>query len=210
MGSAQDWAPSTDGKKLVAVGSATGIRANCNGAIFLKSLIDSGFPEDKVGDDVSVFEGMQAHVIRIPEPKRSMAKSKEQKEREERFGPPTILVVDEIITMPWDKKKGKGAPKGGKGGKGKGGKGSGKAGKDKEAADTTGGDLTEKAQETVMAIVLEEGEVNKKKLPTLVFQALKKDPDRNAIAKLVFDDEFLGDGEWAYDKDSGKLSIAEE
>ncbi len=49
--------------------------------------------------------------------------------------------------------------------------------------------------------------MDKKKLPTLVFAELKDDPDKNAIAKLVFRDEFLESGDWAYDKDSGTLSI---
>ena len=198
MGNAQDWAPSPDGKKLVAVGSATGIRSSSNGAILLKSIVDSGFPTDKIDDDITVFEGMKCHVIRIPAPKRAGIKTKKRDDGKEYEK--TILVVDEIISFPWDKAKPKGAPKGKKGTtKSK------KATKAKTSESTE--DLTGKAKETVLGVVLEAGEVDKKVLPTKVFQVLKNDPDRNAIAKMVFDDDFLSNGDWEYDQESGTLSM---
>ena len=197
MGSANDWSPSMDGKQLISVGSASGIRASSNGGILLKSLVDSGFPKDQIGDDITVFEGLQCHVIRVPAPKRPGIKKKEREDGRD-FGPDTILIVDEIIAMPGEKKKPKGAP----------GKDKAKAkGKTKEEAPAASEGLITKAQEAVLELVLEHGEVTKKKLPTLVFASMKDDTDRNAIAKLVFQDDFLEGGEWEYDGDSGILSM---
>jgi len=203
MGSAKDWAPSPDGKKLVAVGSATGIRANSNGGILLKSLADSGYPMDTLGDDVSALEGLQCHMIRVPAPKRAGLKSTRKREDGREFEQ-TILTVDEIIALPGEKKKAAGAPSGKKAAP----KTAAKKSAPKAKAEPAG-DVDEKARETVLGIVLEEGEVTKKMLPTKVFQVLKADPDRNAVAKLVFDDEFLASGEWAYDAESGVLSMPE-
>ena len=110
MGSSKDWIPSEDGSQLISVGSVTSIRMTSNGGIFLKSLIDAGFPVDELGDDITVLNGLQAHVIRVPAPKRPGLKKKvrdDGKEYEE-----TILIVSEIIAMPGEKKKPKGAPKG--------------------------------------------------------------------------------------------------
>ncbi len=201
MGSANDWSPSADGKMLVAVGSATGIRAGSNGALLLKSLVDSGFPVDKIDDDITVFEGLQCHVIQIPAPKRPGLKSTKPAREDGREFEKTLLVVDEIITLPWDRKKPAGAPAK----KGVAKKAPAKKGK-ADAKDDVDGLIT-KAQDTVLGIVLEQTEVSKKKLPTLVFAALKDDADRNAIAKLVFDDEFLAGGEWVYDAGSEVLSV---
>ncbi|MCK5608607.1 hypothetical protein KAR91_42385 [Candidatus Pacearchaeota archaeon] len=192
MGSANDWIPSEDGTQLVAVGKATNIRLSSNGGIFLKALIDAGYPAEDLGDDISTLDGLQAHVIQIPAPKRGMKKSKEQEEREERFGPPTILVVSEIVALPGEKKKPKGAPK-----KAAGKKATGK-GKAASKKKEDSGDLNEKALTAVMDILLEAGTITKKELPAKIFQTMKEDPDRNAMVKIVFDDAFLESGPWDY------------
>lgn len=188
MGSAKDWIPSEDGKQLMSVGTATGIRASSNGGIFIKSLIDAGFPVDKMGSDISSIDGLKAHVIRVPAPKRSGIKqSAKQKEREEKYGPPTLLVVGEVISLPWEKTKPKGAPAGKKA--------SAKA----EAAPDQGDDVSEAAINAIMEILSENGTAAKKELPAKLFQSLKEDPNRNEIIKLAFDDNFLASGPWTYD-----------
>lgn len=194
LGNARDWQPSDDGTQLVAIGNATGIRATSNGGMFLKALVDAGFPADKLGDDITVLDGLQAHVIRVPVPERAgIAKSKKQKDREEKYGPPTLLIVSEIITLPWEKAKAKGAPKKAAA------KGKAKAkAKGKKTGEESGG-ADEKAVETVMAILAEDGTVAKKDLPAKIFQAMKTDPDRNEVIKLVFDDAFLSNGPWGYE-----------
>jgi len=203
MGSAQDWIPSEDGSQLVAVGKATNIKTSTNGGILLKSLVDAGFPAEKLGDDITILNGLVAHVIRVPAPKRTGVKqSDKQKEREEKYGPPTLLIVGEIKTLPWEKKSPKGAPKGGAkapAGKPAGGKVAAKPQTKAAPPVDDGDDLTGKATAVVLEILEAAGTITKKELPAKIFQQMKTDPDRNAIVKLVFDDEFLGDGPWTYE-----------
>ena len=57
-----------------------------------------------------------------------------------------------------------------------------------------------------MGILAEnDGSVAKKNLPAKIFQTMKEDPDRNAIVKIAFDEEFLGNGPWDYE--DGVLSM---
>ena len=193
MGNEKDWKPSEDGKQLLAIGSATGIRASSNGGIFLKSLVEAGFPADRLGEDISILDGLSAHVIRVPAPERGGLKKEKEKKYED-----TILVVSEIKALPWEAKKPKGAPAGaGAAVKGKGtvpSKGKGTAAPKSEV----GEELTQKAIDTLMGILAENGSLSKKEIPGKIFQALKADEDKNAILKLAFSDEFLSAGPWNY------------
>ena len=77
-------------------------------------------------------------------------KTKKQEEREEKFGPPTILVVSEIVALPGEKKKPTGAPKKATG-KGKAAAGKKTAAKKAPAGDD---DLNDKAIAAVMETAL--------------------------------------------------------
>jgi len=190
MGSAQDWMPSDDGMQLIAVGKVTGIRASSNGGIFLKSLIDAGFPVDKIGSDISAINGMQAHLIRVPAPKRAGLKKTPRADGREYDD--TILTVSEILALPGEKKNPAGKPKATPKGK------PAAAAKAAATEEDGGGEVEGKALEAVMAILAEAGSIAKKDLPAKIFQTMKADPDRNAVVKLVFDDKFLSNGPWEY------------
>jgi hypothetical protein len=195
MGNAKDWIPSDDGKRLVAVGSATTLKTSSNGAILLTSLVNAGFPEDKIGDDISVFEGMVAHMVRIPAPKRPGLKKRVREDGREFED--TVLTVGEIISLPWEKKKAKGAPKGKAAAKGAPKKAAAKPAADAGADD----DVNDAAVAFMMGALAEAGDdgLTKKELPTMAFQALKDDPNRNAIVQLVYQDDFLANGPWNYE-----------
>jgi hypothetical protein len=205
MGNPEDWSPSEDGTQLEATGKATGIRSTSNGGIFLKAMIDAGFPVDKIGDDISVLNGMKCHVIQIPAPKRSglVEKKRDDGKKFEK----TILVISEIHSLPWeeDEAPAKGKTKAKAGGtKGKtkpATKTKAKAKAKPEAAEDEGGDddIGGKAVAAILEILGDAGTITKKELPAKIFQILKADPDRNAVVKMVFDDEFLGEGPWEYD-----------
>ena len=47
-GKATDWTPSEDGKTLVAIGRATSLNRQSNVALLLESIVNSGFPEDRI------------------------------------------------------------------------------------------------------------------------------------------------------------------
>lgn len=192
MGAMKDWIPSEDGKQLLAVGSATAIRLSSNGGIFLKALVDAGFPADKLGDDISILEGMQCHMIQVPEPERSMKKTEAQLEREKKFGPKTILVVSEVQTLPWEKKKPAGKPGGKK-----------VAGKKKAAKKEENNiDIETKATDVINTLLAEAGTLTRLELPAKIVAAMKDDADRIEIVKMVFDpsEEFLKNGPWTYDE----------
>ena len=182
-GNAKDWTPSKDGRKLVSVGAASGITKTSNLAILITSLIEAKFPPDKIEEDCTIFEGMEAHMVRVKAPERKglvrtpRADGKEYESQN--------LVVDKILKFPWDKKVGKDT---------------GKA-TEKESSGPSGEDMTDKAQNIIMEILEKNPKgLDKKKLTNAVFNALKTDSDRNEIVKMVYDEEFLKTGPWSYEK----------
>jgi len=179
-GGAKDWTPSKDGKKLVAVGTATGINKSSNFAILMASLVEAGFPPEKIEDDCTVFEGLECHMIRVPAPKRPGLVSTPRADG--KVYEKTNMVVDVISKLPWEAKGKKGT-----------------AAKGKAEPEESG--VEDKATETIMAILEENPKgLDKKKLASAVFNALKTDPDRKEIMKIVYDDEFLGSGPWEFEK----------
>jgi len=189
-GNPQDWTPSKDGTKLVAIGKATGINKSSNLGILMMSLLEAKFPSDKMdGDDCTVFEGLKCHMIRVKAPER---KGLVQTTRADgRVFDKTNLIVDHIIKFPWEKKGATSSTKG-----------KGKETEKEEEVD----DVEEKATAMIMSILESNPKgINKKKLAQLVLQEAKGDPDRNAILKLAYSDEFLSAGPWEYE--DGTLKV---
>jgi hypothetical protein len=198
VGKAEDWVPSKDGKKpaeegkyLKRTGKSTGIRSTSNGGILLTSLANAGYTD--MGPDVSQFEGMVCHVIRVAAPKRSgLVRSEKKKEFED-----SILTVDEIKSLPGKKGAAKGKASGGK-----------QTSEDKKSVDN------ESTEDRATALVMGELAKNpdgvpKAALPAEIFKLLAdEDPGvRNEVVQLVFSDEFLGDDNrpWAYSDGVVKL-----
>jgi len=193
MGSAKDWVPSADGKTLVASGTAEALNAGSNGMIMITSLVNAGFPEDKLGDDISVLTGLDAHWSRVAAPKRTgiaQTARADGKTYEQ-----TILCVDKINKLPWDK-----LTPTAKGGRPKGGK--------KEPPPEEGGEtdpLEEAVKATVMGLVAA-GAMDKTKVIQGVYAALKSNPQDAAKAvQLVNNDSWLKAGPWKYE--GGKVSL---
>jgi len=182
-GKSADWLPSEDGKTLTPVGKAKGLSNSSNWAVFITAMVNAGFPENKLSDDISVFEGMECHVVRVPAPER---KGLNQEKKDQ-----TVLIVNKIHKLPWEK----GKPKG----KGKG-KSTGTNGKTNGKPTPPGGSnsdsdsdsLQDKATEFIMTALAESPNgIKKASLSQLVFKKLKDDPDRNKLVQLVFDDGYL-------------------
>lgn len=177
-GSADDWSPSKDGSKLVPIGKASSLSKSSNLYQLLKSIKDADFPVDKMEDDVGVYEGMKCHMIRIKQPERKGLQKKEKKYD------PSVLVVDTIIQLPWDEKKGKDS------GKGK-----------------AGDEVTDKAIQVIMEILGENPNgIHKMKLASEAFKKLKAEKVEqttiNAIVQLIGgkDETFISSGMWTYNK----------
>jgi len=97
--------PSTDGKELVLVGDGTALNKSSNFFVLMKALEDAGLPDDFLGDDFSVLEGMVTHNIGVPEPKRAgLARPAPAEGAAARVR--ILPVPDEIISMPGKGKKG--------------------------------------------------------------------------------------------------------
>jgi len=201
--------PGTDGKAIVPIAGATGLNVNTNAVAFISSLVNAGFPEDKIGNDISVFDGIGVHVNQVAQPKRPGLKKPEMGE------PKTYLLVTKINRLPWEaapKPVAKGAPAAAKPAVPTGPRpvpppaaaAAAPAAAPVEASASDNGNLVEKARATVLAILAEKGgAILKTKLPTEAFRTLSNDPDRNAIVTMVFQDGFIAaavaDGAFAFD-----------
>jgi len=104
-GDPKRFAPSADGKTLEALTSSENLSKSSNYYILMNALINAGFPENRLGEDISVLDGLYTHNIGIPEPKRSGLVRETAEGARERV----ISVPDSIIKLPWEN-KGKAAP----------------------------------------------------------------------------------------------------
>lgn len=206
IGKNTDWQPSEDGCSIVAVGKATGITSSSNAAIFIKSMVDAGFPANKIEDDVRCFENMKAHMTRIPAPKgrTSSATPREDGKTYEQ----TVLVVGSIISLPWEN-KGKTAAKGKPTTAAASGKPTGatQAATTKPAATVTAdtGDLDAICTEALLEVLGEKGTLTKAQIPGAVLPKVKDNPLKNKIVARVFSEDFLNNGPWTFE--GGKVSM---
>jgi hypothetical protein len=187
-GSAKDWQPSQDGIRLVATGGATGINKTSNMAILISSLVEAGFPPEKIEDECTVFEGLECHMVRVPAPKRTGIVNTPRADG--KVFEKTNLVVDTIVKLPWEKK--------------------GKTVTTKGKAVEEDNKIESLATQTVMEILEENPKgIDKKKLASSAFQILKANPDRNAVLQLIYRDSFLQSGLWDFNKTKGIVTPAE-
>ena len=97
--------PSAGGKTLEALTSSENLSKSSNYYILMNALINAGFPENRLAEDISVLDGLYTHNIGIPEPKRSGLVRETAEGARERV----ISVPDSIIKLPWEGKAGKAA-----------------------------------------------------------------------------------------------------
>ena len=205
-GDARNLMPSSDGKALDVIGGSGGLKTSSNAGQFLVSLVNAGFPEDRLLEgDISVMDGLEAHVHRIPQPERKGIVKDPGKTREA-----TILVVSKIHRFPWDAKKPK-TTGGGSVSRMPAAKASTGPSTAAEAHAVAGAAHMEKARTVVLGILTGSGgSILKNRLTAEVFKVLASDPDRQAIVGLVYQDSFLG-GEghpWSYDAKAGKVEMS--
>lgn len=198
MGKASDWQPNEDGTSVVAVGKATGIASSSNAAVLLASMVNNGFPENRITDDVRCFEGMKAHMSRIAAPKRSGITKAPRADG--RVFEDTVLVVGSIISLPGEKKA---APPKGK-------PNTATATQAKSATATAATevveDLDSKCTEVLMEILAENPDgVSKSMIPKLAFPKVGAMKDKNKIITRMFADDFLNNGPWTFE--GGKVSL---
>jgi hypothetical protein len=193
-GDPKHFVPSKDGKRAIQVGQKTGLNDNSNFAMFIMALVNAGFPEDQLSDDVSAFEGLYAHWNRQAQPERSgLAQGQKQEKGREK----SVLVPTKILSMPGEAKKGAT--------KGKATTAATKAAPAKangSSATAPSDDLDAAATDAVLTVIGDAGgSIEKTKLSPALFKQLAKDPNRNKIVQMAFKDDFLAaDGRpWQYD-----------
>jgi len=186
LGKATDWQPNEDGTQIVAVGKATGIANNSNSALLINSMVNAGFPENKITDDVRCFEGMTAHMSRIPAPKRGGVVKAPREDG--RVFEDTVLVVESIISFPWDKKAPAGKPKT---------TGAAKPAAAKPAAapvpeEGEADEVDTRCAEVLLEILGENPNgVGKSQLPGLALKKVAKEANKNLIVARIFQEAFL-------------------
>jgi hypothetical protein len=193
-GDMKHFVPSQDGRMAVAVGGKTGLNENTNAMLFLVSLVNCGFPENKIGDDVSVFEGTHCHVTQVPQPKRGGAAAGGDKK--------TVLVVSKIHKFPWDAgqavAKTKAPAK------------KAEAVQQAQAGATPAGngEAVAMADQTLMAILVDKGgEIAGSAVAAEAFKRLIAHPLRTPVVQMIFTPEYLGapGKPWSFDGSMVKL-----
>lgn len=173
-GSLEYFRPMNKGRGIEALGSATSLRTSTLAAQFLASIVDAGFPESKLGNDISSMVGTTCHVSR--QAVKGGFNKKDSSGRDK-----TVLLVDNVITHPFMKGK--------------------KVTTTKVKANTpTPNGATTLVTKILTAT--KEGSIDVPTLYQRIFEELKDDSDtRTEVIATVSDNDnqFLTDGPWTFD-----------
>ena len=173
--------PNKAGSSLEGAGA---INVGSNFGLFITSLVNAGFPENRLEDDIGVLVGLKGRFDRVAAPKRSgltKAPRADGKVFED-----TVLIVSKILKYPWDKEKA-------------GGKGKTTAAKGKAPAKTENTEVEIVADGAVLGLLLEnEDGLTKQQLAVQVFNIVKvSHPALKAeIVKLVNTDAYHEGKDW--------------
>lgn len=207
MGDVEDWVAINGGRGFDRAGVKDAVNKGTNFGIFMNSLIDAGFPADKLTPDIGCLFGLEAHFQQQIVEGRDKIKSKDGSKEYD----PKVLCVAEIFSFPWEKKS-KAKTGGGKKSSAKG-----KGTTESNGADTGVEDATAQIITEILLEVAEQSEdgtveIPKKSLGTSIMKKAKANDDidpkmTNQMVKKAFEDEFLGaqDRPWTYE--DGVLSM---
>ncbi len=185
-GDATAWGVDDNG--FVSIGKSEQLNEKAKFIQFVISCVNSGFDADKIENDVSVFEGMIAHVITIEETYKDLKDEETGKDVKSQ-----IIIVDRIDELPYKTKKKKA-----------GSKKDTKKAADKDKTGTSADSDTIAATQFVMDALDKAGDVGipKKELSKLAFTSKDISGDlQKEIIKLTYSDEFLDDEKrpWSYE-----------
>jgi len=182
---ADDYKIAGEGTRLDKKGkNARPLSKSSNFIILMQSLVSADFPEDKIGTDCTIFEGLECHMVRIKAPERKGLAPKAPRV-DGRVFDPTNFVVDKILKFPWEKKE---------------------AAKEKGKTDDA---IAQKTIEAVIAVLKANPKgLDPKKLAGQVFNKTKNMPVAQLAAKEDFLTEGAIEGNWGFE--DGIVSPAEE
>lgn len=184
-----------DNGTLIPAGPASKINANSKFGTLMGSLKEEKFPMSTLGGpdgSMKNLVGTRAHFNRIADPERKGLKTGA---KEAKY-PPTTLLFTKIHALPGEKAATGKAAKGG-------------TTKAAPAASKGAVDLTEAAEETLVAILsANDGSVQKAKLTLFATRELNGNPNKAGITKLITSDEFLArETAWSYDKSAAPVTV---
>jgi hypothetical protein len=174
-GDIKNLTPSEDGKRLRKVGSSGGLNDGTNLFQFLHALVNANFPEDKLGNDITLLMGLDVDIMHEATKERQIGNKKMEKK--------ALAVVAKIHNL-----QAMGvavASKGAPASKAKGANGS------QAAVDSA----LEPAAANALVIALKaapDKTLDKKTLATAVFNQLPADANRSPILQILIQDAFLG------------------
>lgn len=172
-----------NGITIVKVGEKDSMNGGTNCAIMLNSLVQAGFPEDKLdAGDVRVLEGLVGHVNRVPQPKRSNIAKKEGARD------PMVLVFTKILSIPGEATKGGAKSATSRDAQARTAKSA------TPTAQTGGDDLTEELTGELIGLFASMGvtELKKVQIGQGLFKTIDKtNPNKNKLISLGSKDEVL-------------------
>lgn len=165
--------PTEDGKRLQTK-SPRGLNVSTNCYAYLKSLVDNGFDEAKLANDISVITGARVKIIHEEAPEREIAGKKLAKRM--------IPVIGGIIAMPGENKakaKPKAAPAA--------------TARKANGAEAAATDLSEKAADVLIQVLKSKGgSLHMTEVTRGIYAAMPgSDTDRAGILNLVILESFL-------------------
>lgn len=190
---------SEDGLGLIPAGPHSRLGASSKFGLFMAALKTEGFPIATLGGEdgnMGALVGLRAHFNRIPDPERKgLTQRPGQKEKKY---PESTLVVTKIHTLPGEKpataKKATTTAK----------PAAGKSTTKPTAAAARDDEDIKTAEETLVALlVVNDGTIQKSKLPILAARELGKHPRRQEVSKLIYSEAFLSrETAWTFDPSS--------
>ena len=189
------WVPNEDGTSLVRPAESESTKPLNNNTVFaqlMASIENAGFPPEMLeGNDISVLDGLYGHWRREAQPPRKGLK-REDPEREL-----TVLVLDNLISMPGEASKAPAA-------------GARRSAVRKPAPPAAaaapapgGNELDDQAIGAVIAQLEKVGPVPRSSLTGLFFKAFKQDANRKDLLALAADEQWViamaGEGYWGYE-----------
>lgn len=199
-GDMKHFVPSEDGSEAVQVGKHPNLNDSTNAMAWMVSMVNGGFPEDKIGDKVSIFEGARVHVNQVPQVKRKGLATPQANDK-------LILLVSKVLALPWDAKAKATAPKTTKAAPVAVAAKAAQAqvAAPMAAAPAANGELSPLNDQAVSAmigiIVTKGGAIVKAAIAQEAFKVFATDPNRNALVQLVYSDAFLKQegAPWTFD-----------
>lgn len=183
--------PSSDGKRLIPVGTAQAVVKSSNFAILIQNLVNAGFPESKIGADIGVLDNLYAYWTGVEPPKRAgLNKDREAAAKEKGFEP-IILVPSQILRLPWDKKTNPAKPAT-KAAPAPAAAAAASTAAATPPAENSDGDnpVLRKAVDFIKSEVnAAGGSITRSKIGAAVFRKLSADPDKEALTEAIFSSE---------------------